>query len=202
MKLRVQPTASLSGAARARRGTAALTLVEMAFAVGVGSLVLLVVTLLSVYAMRSFASIGNYTALDARNRLAVDKINRDLHEATLLIPPYADASVKWLKFTNSVRGGTFKYIWYPDDRLLICERDGRDETYLTECDEWSYAFFQRTPVPNSLNTFAPATNWAGQLDVSSCKVIELHWKCSRAMMGKKWTTESVQAVRVMLRNSN
>ena len=35
---------------------------------GIGALVLLVIASLSVYAMRSFAAMGNYTILDARNR--------------------------------------------------------------------------------------------------------------------------------------
>lgn len=187
---------------RTRRAADGLSLVEMAVAAGVGSLVLMVVAMLSVYALRSFGTMGNHAILDAQNRIALDKITRDLREARLTAATLPNATIPWLKFTNSVRGGTFKYVWYSDERKLICERDAGEETYLTDCDAWHAAFFRRTPLANSPFAFTPATNSFGAVDPGDCKMVEMTWKCSRSVFGKKFNTEAVQRARVTLRNMN
>lgn len=188
--------------ARGVCSASALTLVEMAVAVGIGSLVLLVVTFLSIHALRSFAAMGNYISLDARNRTALDRITRDIQQATNVISFHTDATARWIKFgLPSLDVPTVKYLWYADDQKLICEKPGQaDQIYLTGCDEWNFAFYQGVPLPNSANVFRPATDSAGAPDPASCKLVEMSWKCSRSFLGKKWNTESVQTTRVMLRN--
>jgi len=72
------PRANSQHAWRKSRG---LTLVETAVAAGVGSLILVIIGYLSLYAMRSFASVGNYGILNARNRIALDRMARDIRQA-------------------------------------------------------------------------------------------------------------------------
>lgn len=177
-----------------------LTLIEMVVAVGIGSIVLAIVGLLTVHALRSFAAMGNYASLDARNRHALDKITRDVRQATQVRSCYRDADTRWIKFATPDPAVTIKYTWFAGDRTLICERDGQEDVYLTECDEWDFALYQRTAQPDLTNVFFPATNSSGAWDPGSCKLVDLNWKCSHTLLGKKWNTESVQTARMVLRN--
>ena len=118
-----------------RRGeTCGLTLIEMVVAVGIGSIVLAIVGVLTVHALRSFAAMGNYASLDAHNRHALDKMTRDVRQATQVQSYYRDADTRWIKFSTLDPAVTIKYVWFAGDRTLICEKDGQEETYLTECD--------------------------------------------------------------------
>lgn len=192
-----------------RRADGGLSLVEMAVAVGVGSLVLMVVTMLSVYALRSFGAMGNHAILDAQNRIALDKMTRDIRQATSVSNYYADATIKWVKFVTPYgESPTVKYVWYsgdpgdPDYHTVQCEKGDQVQIYLRNCDDWDVAFFRRTALPGVPNGFAPATNSAGVLKVGECKMVEFNWKCSRSLLGKPMNTESVQRARVTLRNMN
>jgi len=194
--MKVRNAQNALGTARARSlSTKGLTLVEVAVAVGIGSLVLLVVTALSMYAMRSFIAMGNYASLDAKNRLALDRMTRDIQQATRVTGVGQSGQVKWLMLTNVESGDTLKYTWYGDERTLECEKSGQPtQVYLTECDEWDFELYQRTARPDSANALFPAT------DPAVTKVVEMTWKCSRTLLGKKWSTESVQSARIVLRN--
>lgn len=201
MKLHRHSPVGARARVKSTRAACGLTLVEMAMAVGVGSLVLVIVGTLTVYALRSFAAMGNYASLDARNRIALDKITRDIRQATCVTNCYSDSTVKWIRFVTPYgESPTTKYTWYPDDRTLVCEKGGQEEIYLTDCDQWDFAFYKRTPQPTFGNVFLPATNSAGEYDLSICKMIGMSWKCSRTLAGKKWNSESVQSVQIVLRN--
>jgi hypothetical protein len=183
-----------------RGGTGGLTLIEMIVAVGIGSIVLAIVGLLTVHALRSFAAMGNYASLDAHNRQALDKMTRDVRQATQVMSFYRDADTRWIKFATSDPAATIKYTWFAGDRTLVCEKAGQEETYLTECDEWDFALYQRTAQPDLTNVFFPAANPSGALDPAVCKIVDMNWKCSHTLLGKKWNTESVQTARMVLRN--
>ncbi len=213
MNLRFQQPIGASGRKTGIRGSVApdctrnarrmsgLTLVEMAVALGIGSLVLLVVTAMSVYALRSFVAMGNYASLDTKNRLAVDRITRDIQQATGVVGFDQSGDVRWLKLTNAALGITLKYTWYADERVLECERTGQaTQVYLTECDQWDFTLYQRTARPNAATAFFPATGPSGNPDPAIAKAVEMSWKCSRLLLGKKWNTESVQTARIALRN--
>jgi prepilin-type N-terminal cleavage/methylation domain-containing protein len=172
-----------------------MTLIEMLVASAVGLLVLTVVSVLSVYALRSFTAMGNYADLEAKSRAALDRITRDLRQATGVVSTNALGTDKRLRLTNAVEGITLEYIWDADSRELVCDSGGAVHTYLTECDEWNFTLYQRTPMPGSTNQFWPTANFP------MCKMIEMNWKCSRTILGKKWNTESAQFARIVLRTT-
>lgn len=196
------------GAARARAGVrrtntaSGLTIVEMLVATAIGGLVLAVVGMLTVYALQSFVAMGNYASLDARSRSALDRMTRDIRQATRVKSFYADDTTKWLKLATPDPDLTIKYTWYADDHTLVCEKGGEQEIYLTECEEWNFVLCQRTPQPGSTDVFYPAMNCANACDPATCKVIDMTWRCTRTFLGKKSKTESVQAARFVLRNKS
>ena len=175
-----------------------LSLIEMIVSLGVGSIVLAIVGMLTVGALRSFVVMGNYSSLDVRNRLAVDKITRDVRQAESVAISPPGSTPKWIEFeTRFGDSPKVRYTWYASDfytNTLICDKGAQTEVYLTGCEQFDFALYQRAPISGVANSFDTATNSA------LCKMVDLKWKCSRTLLGKKFNTESVQAVRVVLRN--
>ncbi|MBE0545921.1 MAG: hypothetical protein IH623_31720 [Verrucomicrobia bacterium] len=194
MKLRPDFPNANPCAVRDRRGVRGLSLTELIVATGMGMVVLMILGVLSVHALRSFVAMGNYASLDARNRLALDKMSRDIRQATEVTIFEPDGPVRRLKLTNALTGGTLEYTWYAEDRMLYCDTDGQPAVYLTECDDWSIAMYRRNPQPNATNLFFATT------EKRLCKMVEMNWTCSRTLLGKKYQTESVQSARMVLRN--
>jgi len=181
---------------RRRSDFCGMTLIEMLVAMSVGVLIMAVVAVLSVYAMRSFTAMGNYADLESKSRFALDRITREVRQATNVISFHKDDTTRWIRLATTGQGASIKYVWYADERVLECEQTGLpDQTYLTECDNWDFTLYQRTPLPDSTNQFYPTTN------ANMCKMIEMNWKCSRTMLGRKWNTESAQSARIVLRTN-
>lgn len=194
MKLRSENLAANQSSARGRRRVNGLSLTELIVATGMGMVVLMILGVLSMHALRSFVAMGNYASLDARNRLVLDKMSRDIRQATAVTIFEPDGLVRRLKLTNALTGGTLEYTWYAEDRMLYCDTDGEPAVYLTECDDWSIAMYRRNPQPNTTNWFFPTE------EKRLCKMVEMNWTCSRTLLGKKFQTESVQSARMVLRN--
>ena len=196
MKLAGNKSNCVPSHARPSGDCSAMTLIEMLVALSVGVLIMTVVAVLSVYALRSFTAMGNYADLESKSRFALDRITRDLRQATGVVNFNQSGPDKWIRLTNALEGVRLTYTWYADERVLECEREGQPaHRYLTECDEWNFTLHQRTPMPGLTNQFYPTTNAA------SCKMIEMNWKCSRTMLGRKWHTESAQSARIVLRTN-
>ena len=110
-------------------------------------------------------------------------------------------STKWFTVTNTARGTGATYTWRASDQTLSCQKAGQaEQVYLTQCDRWDFQPYQRSPQPNGNYLFVPATNSAGNYDLSICKLINMSWKCSRTILGSKQNSESVQTAQVVLRN--
>jgi type II secretory pathway pseudopilin PulG len=185
----------------ARRG-AGMTLVELLVAVAASSLMLAAAMTMWIFSMRSFAAAGNYMDLDAKSRGAVDLMLRDLRDATEIVGYQNNGSNNWLRVTNAqVANSGANYAWDSSSRKLICQRPGEaDWVFLTECDAWDFQFYQRTPHTSGIYVFYPATNAWGTTDVSIAKLVNMSWKCSRNLLGRKANTENVQTAQVVLRN--
>lgn len=185
---------------RGNRG-GGFTLVEMMIGLGLSSLILALSGSLWLFGSRSFVAMGNYTDLDAKSRNALDLMSRDIRQATRVTAFQNSGTTKWLTVTNATLGTLITYTWDATPRTLVCQRTGQpDQVYLTECDRWDFALYQRAPQKNGSYAFFPATNTTGGYDLSICKLINMTWKCSRTILGSKVNTESVQTAQVVLRN--
>ena len=185
-----------------RRRHSGFTLVEMLIAVGLGSIALTIIAMLSMFASRSFESLANYAELDARSRNALDRVSREMRQCTALISFQTNAPVKFLMLTNADQNKTITLTWNQNDGTLVMGMTGDDpQILLKSCDRWDIALYSRAPVLTPTNiTFYPATNSQGNLDATKCKLIGISWQCSRAVLGNKINTESVQTAQIVLRN--
>jgi hypothetical protein len=176
--------------------------VELMIATGLGTLVLSAVAFLSLYGARSSVAVCNYTDLDARSRNALDVISREIRQATAVTAFVTDLPTKSLTLFNADQGKTTTLTWDSNARTMVFGVTGQpDQTVLTECDRWDFSLYQRTPRITGANIlYYPATNGAGKLDPSLCKLINMSWKCSRTILGQKVNTETVQTAQIVLRN--
>ena len=206
MKLRRHNSDPTTRTATRRRAGRGWTLIEVLLAMGIGTVLLAMLGAFSIYGLRSFVAVSNYSDLDGKSRQALDYMLRDMRQATQVIAfntnlasggkslTVANTNTATATFTN-------RYVWDSTARTMTCEQWGVfTNTFLSGCDRWEFSLWQRTPQPNTTNIFFPATNAAGDSDASLCKLISMNWKCSRNMLGKKWNTESVQTAQIVLRN--
>jgi|KBSMisStaDraftv2_1062788.scaffolds.fasta_scaffold225697_2 hypothetical protein len=181
----------------ARRG---LTLVEMLIATGIGALMLGIILALVAYAERSFAVTSSHVDLESKGRNALDKLTRELRQATAVISCDTNLPFKWLTVTNAVEGFALTLSWDAETKSLALERvgptpdDNRREKLLGNCERWDFTFCQRAPsVGPSEVSFSPASSLA------DCKLIMMSWTCRQELIGKL-ETENVQEMQVALRN--
>ena len=177
-------------------------LVELMVSVAVGSVVLASVGALSLYGARSSVAMLNYTDLDAKSRYALDIISREIRQASGVTGFNTNLPLVWLSLTNATRGESITLTYDSNARVVTMARTGQPTvTNLTECEQFNFGLYQRTPFLSSTNvSFCPATNSAGVLDQSLAKLIALSWKCSRTILAQKVNTESVQAAQIVLRS--
>jgi len=176
---------SLSPGPAGSRAARGMTLPEMMVAVGVGSIILMVITMVFMNSARSFAAMGNYVSMDANSRNALDHMTREIRQAGNLV----EFSPTHLKFASYGLPNSFLvFNWDAQSRQLTEWKTGETtpNVLLTECDELAFSMYN--------SSFAPTTALA------ESKGISVTWKCSRTMLGQKTTTEDMQQALIVMRN--
>jgi hypothetical protein len=179
------------------RSLRAMSLVELLFAVGLGALLLGITAVLFLFGLRSFAALGNYASLTGQSHLALDRISREIQEASQVIEAQTNLPVKWLTLSNAMANPpvVIKYTWDSTSGVLTCEKTGQPiQTNLTCCDAWDFSFFQA--VPSNHWSFYPTS------DPALCRSIGMSWKCSRTILGQKLTTEEALSAQIVRRNKS
>ena len=168
---------------------AGVTLVEMVIATALVSLVISGLLILSTSTGRSLAEMVNYVDLDHYNRVALDKMTREIRQVRAL----TSFSPTLLVFEDH-DGTPIKYEYSAITRTLRRQRgEGADEVLLEQCDALKFAMYQRSPSPNTYDLI-PASSPA------ICKVITVTWNCSRTLFGLKANTEQGQTAKIVIRN--
>ena len=180
------------------RNASGMTVLELMVASALGAVVLTVVWLLTIFAFRSFAALGNYAELDGTSRAALDRMGREIRQATHVVSTQPTGPTRWLTVANLDVSPpeTNKFTWALSTGNLVWDQwvGGAQftKTNLTGCDQWGFEMFTRAPDSNGV--FHPTT------DMGLCKLINMNWRCSRKILGKKVNTETVLTAQVVLRN--
>ncbi len=173
---------------RKAAATLAFSIPEMLVAMGVGGIVLAAVCSLTLFSARSFVGIGNYIELDQASRGALDHLSLAIRQ-TAGLKSYSPRSLTFTNLDNS----ELEVTWNPETRKVTQKQNGTTRTLLTECDYLQFNISQRTPS-NGVFSFYPASS------PDTCKLVDVSWRCSRTMLGKKLHTESVQTAKIVIRN--
>jgi hypothetical protein len=172
---------------QARHRASGMTLIEMVVASGVGTLILTAVAFLTMFGARSFVAMGNYGDLDRKSRNALDTLSREVRQSRALT---AFTSTKLVFQDNDTNVLTYTYD--ATSHTLTRIKGTQKVVLLTGCDYLNFDISQRNPSNGF--TFYPTTN------VSTAKLIDVSWKCSRTILGAKVNTESVQTAKIVIRN--
>lgn len=164
------------------------TLIEFMVASGLASLVLLVLSSLTYYSARTFASIANYTDLDNKSRNALDVMTKDIRQCERL----TSATDKKLVFDYG-SGVSLSYTYDSGERTLTRTLNNASKVLLTECDYLQFAIFKRNPLAGTYDQY-PTT-----AEATNTKLVQLNWVCSRQLLGSRANTESVQSAKIVIR---
>jgi prepilin-type N-terminal cleavage/methylation domain-containing protein len=177
------------------------TLVELCVAMGVGSIVLVMVIGSIGYSSQAFAGLAAYVDLNATSRKALNRVTSDLRQANRCLE-YSPNRVLFqqkllLNSTNEITG-TVEYIYNQNagtlTRLEIRPGVTNRTVLLSDCSKLEFKIFQRRPVAGSFDQYDTTLNPA------LCKLVQLTWTCSRGIQGKVQTTETMQTAKIVLRN--
>jgi hypothetical protein len=172
-----------------RRARTAFALVEVIIAAGITTLLVLVICSFAVFSSHSFAALFNYVDLDDVNRVAMDRITRDVRQANRVTA----ATTTSLTLEDADGASEITYIYNPTDRTLTRKRTaGPREEILRECDRLVFTLGQRNPKGGTFDVYNPSS-----MDI--VKVVNVSWMCSRTILGRKANTESVQTARIVIR---
>jgi len=182
-----------------RRKTSGMTLFEMMIAIGIGSIVLTMVSLLYLFGLRSFAAMGNYAELDGKSRHSLDVMSREMRKACEVIAAQNSGTTRFLTLltTNDPPSTsvTNKYTWDSSSKTLVWEHweagTITTQTNLTGCSSWTFSMYSRAPDTNG--------EFVVTSDKTLCKLINLNWKCSRTVIGQI-NSEAVLTAQIVLRN--
>jgi prepilin-type N-terminal cleavage/methylation domain-containing protein len=181
---------------RRRKSAAGFTLVEMMTSVALGLILLVGVAILYINGNESFVAMANYQNLDKYSCNALDILTREIRGCSAVTAYTANQSIT---LNNVTLGKTVNIAYDSTGRTLILTTTiggtATTVTNLTGCDSWTCSMFTGVPIISTTNVTFTATSSA-----SSCKVIQMNWKCSRTYLGAKLQTESVQTAQIVLRN--
>ncbi len=180
----------------AGRSMAGFTYIELMVAGALGTVLVALLLVLTIYGEQSFGLMTNYSELDASTRNTVALLSREIREATRVVAAQTDASGKSLTLSNALEGISTKLFWDATSRTLAIEKNpGVSEILLTGCDQWDYTLYDGAPIiAGEKVSFKPSVSPA------TCKLIEMSWSCSRTLLGKT-NASSVESVRFGLRNT-
>jgi hypothetical protein len=129
----------------------------------------------------------------------LDVLSREIRGASAVIATNASS----ITLTNATSGKSIIITYNSANSTLVLTGTqiqletgtSTPVTNLTGCNSWSYTMYSRAPTVTSTNITFNSTN-----NMAECKLIEMHWKCSRTVLGVALNTESVQTAQIVLRN--
>ena len=198
MIMKIHPLIPSAG----RVNTSGLTFIEMMVSIGIGMVVLGVITSLAIVTSWHFLAASNYVQLNNQSRNALDLISREIRNATSLVA-FSTNNPQYLLLTNAIDANSSTITYDSGRNTVTLARSGRaTATLLTGCDSFSFSLYNRYPIAtNNTFSFYQSTNFLnGSVDPTFTKVINMTWKCSRTILGSKLNTEIVQTAQVVLRN--
>ena len=174
---------------KSRGAQRAVSLVELMVSVALASIVFAAVGSLSMFTSRSMVAMGNYNDLDGVSRNALDRMSREIRQ-TRQLTGFTTNKLTFKDFDDQ----SLVFEYSPGMGTLVRTKGNQNTVLLTQCDLLAFNIWQRNPS-NGFRFYAvSSTNYA------TAKQIDVNWRCSRKILGKKINTESVQTAKIVLRN--
>lgn len=188
---------NLTSCSRRRRG--AFTLVEYLFTASIGVVVLAASMVLWGYATRSCASLMAYVDLSNTSKMALDRMSQQIrnaravqawseHELQIALPGASGTNQPTIQYLYDERAQTLRQVFQP-----VAGRP-QTTTLLTECTNFSFVVFQRTPSVGNWDLIESGAN------TNLTKVVRMEWTCVRPLLGDRNMVEHQVSAKVVIRN--
>jgi hypothetical protein len=183
----------------AKSGRRGFTLVEYMFATGIGLLILTTGLVFWAYASRTSATLLGYVDLSTISKNALDRISQQIRNAKGVQSCSENALVLVIPGAVGTNSHTMSYLYDATNKMLtqvfaqnavVQDR----KTLLTECTNFQFSVFQRTPISNSFQLYTNAWN------TNTAKVVQMQWTCVRKLTGDKDMVEAQVSANVVIRN--
>src|SRR5262249_49165310 len=138
---------------------------------------------------RAFVTMENYVDLGDQARWSVDRMSQEIRMANGVTAfNAADPS----QITVSLGTTNVTYAYNAAKKTLERRYQGATSTMLRGCDSVSFGIYGRQVTNSTYEVFPVAT-------LSSAKIVQVTWNCSRTVLGRKQTTEAMQTAQVVIR---
>jgi prepilin-type N-terminal cleavage/methylation domain-containing protein len=164
------------------------TLIEVLITSAITLLVGAAIAILYLYSSRTFLTLDNYTDMCQRSQLALDKMSKDIRQAKQ-VTAFTTNSISF----QDINGNPLQFTYDSTAKTLVRLSGGKSTTYLNNCDSLEFWIYQPIPMSNSFACYSPAF-------LANARVVQITWMCSRKIMGKKTTTESMESAQIAMRN--
>ena len=155
-------------------------------AAGLSGMVFMGVAGMLNFSARSFASLMNYVDLDSDSRMALDRVSKEIRQATALV----DFSVDRIEMIHD--GETIVYRYDKGSGMLTRTDSFGTEVLLRQCSYFKFEVFARVPISGSFQQHPAAT-------IDTAKLVQLTWVCKRSILGTDANSESVQSAKIVIR---
>jgi prepilin-type N-terminal cleavage/methylation domain-containing protein len=183
--------------AKRRRG---FTLVEYMIASTIGLMVLTAALVLWAYASKNCASLLGYMEMSTVSKNALDRMSQQIRNAkavrscsknqlVLVVPSGTNAGPWTMTYAYDSTNRVLRQIFAPGPLAM-----SEVTTLLTECTNFSFSVFQRTPTSNSFMLYT--NGWS----TNTAKVVQMQWTCLRRITGDKSSLENQVSAKVVIRN--
>jgi type II secretory pathway component PulJ len=172
-----------------RRQMVAWTLLEMMVATAVLSISGAAVCTAYLFGLRSFQALSNYAQLDQKNREGMDRITKEIRQASTMRPSQTGA----ISFVAG-NGAEITYRHDAVTRQVTRWSNGVNTgPILFDCDAPRYQMGRRFPTPTNELPYEETSA------VNDAKILDLTWKTGRQLRGNLTNTESIQTAKIVLR---
>jgi hypothetical protein len=171
---------------RAKR-QAGFTYVEFIMASAITLMVATAIMYFMLFSGRSLLAMSNYCELDSKARQALDRMTREIRQATGA-SAYATNSL-----TLTMASGTSVTFSYDaNKRQLLRTESGQTTVLLSQCDQTTFRMFGRVPASGTFDLVQVSTP-------AECKAVNISWLCSRTFVGSAIHTDNTTSAMIALR---
>jgi type II secretory pathway component PulJ len=179
------------------RNTRGFTILEYLVATTIGVMVLAAALLLWGYASQTCATLYAYVEMSSNSKIALDRISQTIRNSRKVLA--CSATRLTLTVPSQITTNTARVdLVYTNQALIQTTAEAgqttQTKTLLTGCTNFEFLVYQRTPQTNS---FTLTTNG---FSVLTAKVIQLRWRCTRALRGDHDIIENQVSANVVIRS--
>ncbi len=173
---------------KARR-TGAFTIIEVLIASSAAVVVAIGIASFTMFSARTFVAMGNYTDLNEADRIAIDKMSKDIRQAHSVTAMSSNS----LTF-NDVSNNSLQFTYNASAQQLQRISGGTNTTVLlSNCSSLTFSTYQHTLISNTFLCYNDGVT-------NNSRVIQVNWSCYRKIMGKNSTTENDESSEIVMRN--